>query len=78
MHPKVVEEVVPLSEEHPAVLMIALQDLDLPHRLRVFVFEHPELFSLWNRFFDFNRVEIKILTILNVNGGIFWNLLVYF
>ena len=42
VHPQVIEEVMPLPEEHSAVGVVALQYFDLAHRPRVFVSKNPE------------------------------------
>mmetsp|Transcript_10211 Transcript_10211/g.13842 ORF Transcript_10211/g.13842 Transcript_10211/m.13842 type:complete len:98 (-) Transcript_10211:92-385(-) len=45
VHAQVVEEVVPLAEEHAALLMVALQNFHLPHSSRILVLENAELSS---------------------------------
>lgn len=55
MYSQVVEEVVPLAEEHATLLVIALKDLDLAHSKWVLVLKHAEMASAWNCLVDFNR-----------------------
>lgn len=37
VNPQVIEEVVPFAKEHPAMLVVTLQNLDLSHCPRIFV-----------------------------------------
>ena len=42
VHPQVIEEVMPLPEEHFASCLVALENLDLAHGAGIFVLEHSK------------------------------------
>ena len=69
VYPKVVEEVMPLAEEHPAAVVVALQQLYVALRSRVLVLEHTEFAGRWDLLFDLNAREVKICSILNLHPG---------
>ena len=67
VHSKVVEEVVPLSEKHLAVTLIALKNLDLAHCARIFIPEHAEGACRGHRLLDLDRAEIEVSAELHMN-----------
>ena len=69
MHAQVVEEVVPLAEEHVAVVEVALEDLDLAHGARVFVLEDAEAARLRHRLLDLDRAEVEVGAVLHAHPG---------
>lgn len=72
VHAQMIEEVVPLPEEHLATLVIALQDFDVALCPRVFILEYSKLPCFWNIFIDFDCGEVKVVTHLNEYFGTFW------
>lgn len=62
---KVVKEIVPLPEPFLATHLIALQDLDEPFGLRVFVWEDTVGIGVWDMLFNLDGVKIECLSWLN-------------
>ena len=54
VHAQVVKEVMPLSEEHGAVLVVALEYFDLSHRSRVLVSKDAKISRRWHCFINFD------------------------
>ena len=54
VHAQMVEKVMPLSEEHATLLVVALQDFHLSHCPRVLVFEYTEFPSIRHCLLDFD------------------------
>ena len=75
---QVVEEVVPLAEEHGATHVVALQDLHLAARPRVFELEDPEVAGTWNRFLHFEVCKVKLMAGNNFHHRSLRNFLSYF
>ena len=67
MHAQVIEKVVPLAEEHAAVLVVALEDFHLAHRPRVLVLEDAELTGARYFLLDFYGTHVIVDTPLNMN-----------
>ena len=67
VHSKVVEEVVPLSEKHLAVTLIALKNLDLAHCAGIFIPEHAEGACRGHRLLNLDRAEIEVTAELHMN-----------
>ena len=67
VHAQVVEEVVPLSENHAALFVVALQHHDLALRLRILVLEHAELARARNLLIYFDRAHIVVLAATHTN-----------
>ena len=72
-----IEEIVPLSEEHFAPFEIALKYLDKAMSFGVFVFEDSEFTCLGHRFFNFQFRHVKVIPFDYFDGGSFWNLSPY-
>ena len=53
---KVIKEVVPFPEPFLATLLVALQDLDKPFWLRIFVGEDPIGIGVWYMLFDLDSM----------------------
>ena len=75
VHAQVVEEVVPLAEEHAAVLVVALEYFHLAHRSRVLVLVDAELARARYFLLDLHRTHIVVDAPLNVNLCVMWHLL---
>ena len=67
---QMVEEVVPLSEEELAVVMVALKDLDLAHCPWVLVLKDSELARVGHSFLNLDRVHRKSRPVLHVDLSI--------
>ena len=70
-----IEKVVPLPEKHLAPTVVALQELHVSLRARIFVFENAELPSVRNLLVNLDRAEIEVLTHLYRYLGSLWNLI---
>jgi len=67
---QVIEKVMPLSEEHAALFVVALQDLDLAHRAWVLVFEDAELASIRYGLLNLDRAHVILRPLLYINFGV--------
>lgn len=56
---QVVEEIVPLAEMFPALLVVTLQDLYVPLGLRILEGEYSELFRVRNMLFDLDGLKVE-------------------
>lgn len=67
MYAKVVEKVMPFSEEHLASLVVALKQLDVTLGPWILVLKHPKLPCRWNLLLNFDAREVKVDTTLNMH-----------
>jgi len=70
----VIEEIVPLSEEHFAAFEIALENLDETMSFGVFVLENPEFTCLRHRLLYFQFRHVKVIPLDYFHSGSLWNL----
>ena len=78
MYPKMIEEVVPLSEVHFASLVIAFEDFYESVCSRVLILKHLEIFGLWNRFLNLKLLKIIIFALCYLYINTLWDLSFYF
>lgn len=70
MDSEVVEEIVPLPEEHLASVKVAFKDFYLALSLRVFIFKHSELSGGGDLLLDPNLGEVEVRASLHVDRGV--------
>lgn len=71
---KMVEEVVPLAEEHCAPFVVTLEDFNVSLGAWVLVPKHSESSGGRYFFFNFDGAEIKVAAILHMDTSAVWNL----
>ena len=78
VHTEMVEKVVPLSEEHPTILVITFKDLHLTHCPWVLVLEDSESARGRYSLVDLDGVEVEVGALLDMNFGVRGDLLLHF
>ena len=72
---QVVEKVVPFSKVLSAIVVVTLQDLDIPLGLGVLEGEDSEFLGIRNVLFDLDGLQVEGLTSLDVHNDVFRNTL---
>jgi hypothetical protein len=78
VHTEMVKKVVPLSEEHPTILVITFKYLHLTHCPWILVLEDAEFTCGRYSLVDLDGVEVEVAALLDVNLGVRRDLLLHF
>lgn len=78
VHTKVIKKVVPFSEKHTAVVMVALKNFNLSMSPWIQELEHSKAPGCWELFINFDLRNVKVSALSHFNGHALRNLLSHF
>ncbi len=77
MNSKMIEEIVPFSEKHFAIFVVALKDLGIAVCLRVLVLVNLKISSPRNCFSNLKLSEVEVIPLYYLNFRPSWDLSFY-